>query len=368
MASTFTHVTLPQRVRFGRGLAARNLAEEVGRLGARRVMVVSTGRHEQLAPGLLEGLPVVLRWFDVRQHVPAGHADRARAAAREARADVVVAVGGGSAVGLAKAIALTERLRVVAVPTTYAGSESTDVWGLTEGGVKRTGNDVAVLPVVVVYDPALTDGMPVDLAVASGLNALAHAVDALWAPRADPVNGALAVEGARRLGVGLRAIAGKPAEAGVGPSEEQGRDEALLGAHLAAVAFASAGSGLHHKICHVLGGAYDLPHAATHAVVLPHVLALNAPAVPEAAGRLADALTGRPSAGQGPASAPAALESLRRALGAPDALRDLGMAERDLGDATRRCLEVVPPGNPVEVTGPVMTALLRAAWTGDRRH
>ena len=282
MATRFTHVTLPQRVRFGRGLVAEHLEEEVGRLGARRVMVVSTGREERDRPDLLDGIPVALRWREVRQHVPAEEAERARLAARAAGADLLLALGGGSAVGLAKAVALTDGIPVVAVPTTYAGSESTDVWGLTQGGTKTTGTDPAVLPVAVVYDPALTDRMPADLAVASGLNALAHCVDALWAPRADPVNRALALEGARLLAPGLRAVAaGTPGET---------RDGTLLGAHLAAVAFASAGSGLHHKVCHVLGGTYDLPHAATHAVVLPHVLALNARAVPDAVARLADAL------------------------------------------------------------------------------
>lgn len=356
MGDTFTHVTLPQRVRFGRGLVAEHLAQEVDRLGSRRVLVVSSGREERAVPDLLDGIPVALRWTDVRRHVPADLAERARVAAREVRADLVVAIGGGSAVGLAKAVALTDRVPVVAVPTTYAGSESTDVWGLTEGGVKVTGADPAVLPVAVVYDPALTDTMPTALAVASGLNALAHCVDALWAPRADPVNGALALEGARRLAVGLRAVV-----AGAG---EDGRDEALLGAHLAAVAFASAGSALHHKVCHVLGGTFDLPHAATHAVVLPHVLALNAPAVPGPSARLAAALGAPTAVAAGPASAVVALEALRSDLGAPTALRDHGLAEADLDEATARCLAVVPPSNPVPVTRAVMAALVRSAWAG----
>ena len=356
MGATFTHVTLAQRVRFGRGLVAEYLTEEVERLGSRRVLVISSGREERAAPDLFDDIPVVLRWSDVRQHVPVDHAERARAAAREVGADLVVAIGGGSAVGLAKAVALTDGICVVAVPTTYAGSESTDVWGLTEGGVKRTGTDPAVLPVAVVYDPALTDTMPATLTVASGLNALAHCVDALWAPRADPVNGALALEGARLLATGLRAV--------VSGAADGGRDEALLGAHLAAVAFASAGSALHHRVCHVLGGTYDLPHAATHAVVLPHVLALNAPALPGPSARLADALRMPGAAAADAASAVSALEALRVELGAPTALRDHGLAEGDLEDAVTRCLEVVPPSNPVPVTPAAMAALVRAAWAG----
>ena len=357
MATRFTHVTLPQRVRFGRGLVAEHLAEEVERLGSRRVMVVSTGREERDRPDLLDDIPVALRWTEVRQHVPVEDAERARQAARAAGADLLLALGGGSAVGLAKAVALTDRIPVVAVPTTYAGSESTDVWGLTLGGSKTTGTDPAVLPVAVVYDPALTDRMPTALAVASGLNALAHCVDALWAPRADPVNRALALEGVRLVATGLRAVA-----AG---AEGDDRDGALLGAHLAGVAFASAGSGLHHKVCHVLGGSYDLPHAATHAVVLPHVLALNGPAVPGAAAGLADALgAGGTEPGSGPASALLALNALRSDLHAPTALRDLGLAEGDLADATVRCLAVVPPSNPVPVSRDAMSLLLRSAWAG----
>ena len=356
MATTFTHVTLSQRVRFGRGLVAEHLEEEVGRIGARRVMVVSTGREERDRPDLLDGIPVALRWTEVRRHVPVAEAERARQAARAAGADLLLALGGGSAVGLAKAVALSDGIPVIAVPTTFAGSESTDVWGLTEGGTKTTGTDPAVLPVAVVYDPALTDRMPTDLAVASGLNALAHCVDALWAPRADPVNRALALEGARLLARGLRAVA-------AGTAGEV-RDGTLLGAHLAAVAFASSGAGLHHKVCHVLGGTYDLPHATTHAVVLPHVLALNGPAVPDAAARLADALGTSTGPADGPESAVRALDALRADLRAPTALRDHGLAERDLADATDRCLAVVPPSNPVAVTREAMTRLLRAAWAG----
>ena len=364
---TFTHVTLAQRVRFGRGLVRRHLGEEVDRLGAGRVMVVSSGREERADPHLLDGIPVALRWSEVRQHVPVAHAERARAAAREAGTDLVVAIGGGSAIGLAKAVALTEPVTVVAVPTTYAGSEATDVWGITQGAVKRTGTDPRVLPVSVVYDPALTDAMPVPLAVASGLNALAHAVDALWAPRADPVNEALALDGVRWLATGLRRLVADGDGDGDGDALDRGaggRDEALLGAHLAAVAFASAGSALHHRICHVLGGAYDLPHAATHAVVLPHVLALNGPGIPQQAGRLAGALGAPPEGGDATASALVALETLVGDLHAPTALRDLGLAEDQLADATQRCLDRVPPDNPVPVTHEVMAGLLRAAWAG----
>jgi uncharacterized protein YjbJ (UPF0337 family) len=201
----------------------------------------------------------------VREHVPLPTAEAARAAAKEVDADALLAIGGGSTVGAAKAVALTAWLPVVAVPTTYSGSEVTAVWGLTENGRKTTGTDPAVLPRVVVYDPELTATLPADLAAASGFNAMAHAVEAMWAPRRNPVSTAVAGEAIARLAAALRT--GDPAEL-------------LCGAWLGASSFAVAGSGLHHKLCHVLGGTFGLPHARTHAVVLPHVLVFNAPGAP----------------------------------------------------------------------------------------
>jgi maleylacetate reductase len=162
------------------------------------------------------------------------------------------------------------------VPTTYAGSEATNVWGLTEASRKTTGTDDRVLPVTVIYDAELTLSLPQGLSIASGLNALAHCIDSMWAPRTDPINQALAAEGIHALNDGLPAVSNDP-------NDLTGRELALYGAYLSAVAFASAGSGMHHKICHVLGGRWNLPHAQTHAVVLPYVLAFNAPAASAAA-------------------------------------------------------------------------------------
>lgn len=345
----YVHDTLPQRVRLASGEAAAAVAEEVAALGATRVMVIASEREASLAATVTAGLPVVLTYDEVVMHVPVEVAERARAAASQAGADVVVTVGGGSTTGLGKAVALTSDLPVIAVPTTYAGSEATDVWGLTEGSVKTTGVDRRVLPRAVVYDATLMTGLPVDLSVASGLNALAHCVDSLWAPRADPINAALATEGARALHAGLPAVVADPFSI-------EGREQTIHGAYLAAVAFASAGSGLHHKICHVLGGRYDLPHAQTHAAVLPHVLALNVPNAPEADARLAAAF-GAPTALTG-------LERLRTEVGAPRALRDHGFREDQIPDAVAAVLPVVPPSNPTPVTTENLTALLRAVWEG----
>jgi alcohol dehydrogenase class IV len=358
MTLRFVHETLAQRVLFGHGQGAEHLASEVQRLQGQRVMLIASDRDGALTDRLARDLPVAVRWSEVRQHVPVEVVQRARAAAASADVDVLVALGGGSTTGLAKAIALASGTAIVAVPTTYAGSEATNVWGMTEASVKTTGVDASVLPVAVVYDSALTMSLPVPLSVASGLNALAHCVDSLWAPRADPINRAISLEAARALAEGLPAVVADPT--GVA-----GRDQCLYGAHLAAVGFASAGSGLHHKICHVLGGAFGLPHAETHAIVLPHVLALNAPAVPAGAARLADAL-GHPGADESvaPAAAVEALTRLGAALDAPTALRDHGLREEDLPEAVERILPAVPESNPVPVTPENLTALLHAAWAG----
>ncbi|MEU3245888.1 maleylacetate reductase, partial [Streptomyces sp. NPDC006875] len=314
----FLHDTLPQRVRFASGEAAESLGDEVAALGARRVLVIAGAAERALAERVTGGLPVVHLHDEVVMHVPVEVADRARAAAAAHDADVLVSVGGGSTTGLAKAVALTTGLPIVAVPTTYAGSEATPVWGLTEGSAKTTGTDPRVLPRAVVYDAALTLGLPADLSAASGLNAVAHCVDSLWAPRTDPVNQALAAEGVRALRTGLPLVVKEP-------DALPGREQALYGAYLSALAFASAGSGLHHKICHVLGGMFNLPHAATHAVVLPYVLAFNGAAAPEAEQRLASAF-GTPTAGEG-------LALLRDRLDAPRSLQGLGMPSEGIAAA-----------------------------------
>jgi alcohol dehydrogenase class IV len=346
----FVHEPLPQRVCFEPEQVAAALLREVGELGAERAMVISSARQSELVSGITAGLPVALRYDDVAMHVPIETADRARAAAEKAGADALVCIGGGSTTGLAKAIALTSGLPIIAVPSTYAGSEATAVWGLTEGARKTTGVDGRVLPKVIVYDAGLTTSLPVEMSVASGFNALAHCVDSMWAPKADPINAAFAAEGIRTLQQGLPAVVAEP-------TALPGRELALAAAYLSAAAFASAGSGLHHKICHVLGGAYNLPHAQTHAVVLPYVLAFNAPAAPAAERRIAAAF-GSPTALEG-------LQDLRHALNAPQALRDYGFQESDIPAAAEMILPAVPPNNPRPVTIDDLRALLKAAWAGE---
>jgi maleylacetate reductase len=350
----FVHDTLPQRVVFGSGAAAVNLSNEIARLGATRVMLITAKAEADLADTIAKDIPVALRHDDVVMHVPVEVAERAREAAARSDVDALVSVGGGSTTGLAKAVAMTTGLPIVAVPTTYAGSEATPVWGLTEGAKKTTGTDLKVLPKVIIYDAALTMSLPVELSVASGLNALAHCVDSLWAPNADPINAAFAAEGIRSLAAGLPKVVADPMDL-------DGREHALYAAYLSATAFASAGSGLHHKICHVLGGKYNLPHAQTHATVLPYVLAFNGPAAPDAERRITAAF---PDTGPGTGSALAGLVALKQELNAPHALADYGFTEDSIPEAAEAILPSVPPSNPRPVTAGDLRALLRAAWAG----
>lgn len=352
----FRYDALPGRIVFGAGAARTALAAEMDALGARRVLLVVTEQELALSRELVEPFAdrVADVFTDVRPHVPAEVAQDARAAAERCAADVVLSVGGGSTTGTAKAVALTSGLPVVAVPTTYAGSEVTPVWGLTEAAHKTTGKDPRVLPRVVVYDPELTLTLPAGLSAASGLNALAHCVEAMWAPGANPVTSLMALEGIRALAAGLPAVVDDP-------SALPGRSDALYGAYLAGAAFAVAGSGLHHTVCHVLGGAYDLPHAQTHAVVLPHVLALYAPRLPDVERRVAAAL------GAAKGGAVRALVALAARTGAPGSLASVGLREQDAVEAARLVYEAVQakvPAGPLAVDAEQVAALIGAACSG----
>lgn len=351
----WTHETLAQRVVFAKGGAPAAVAEEIKALSGlgsqplSRAMVIASSREASLAAPIADAIPVALRHDEVVMHVPVEVAERARAAAAAADVDVIVTVGGGSTTGLGKAVALTTGLPMIAVPTTYAGSEATNVWGLTEGETKRTGVDPRVLPASIVYDASLLTSLPADLTVASGLNALAHSVDSMWGPRVDPIDRAICEESIRALATGLPVVAKDGADA-------EGIEQTLYGAYLAAAAFASAGSGMHHKICHVLGGMFNLPHAQTHSVVLPHVLAFNAPNAAEAEQRIARAF--------GSSTAVEGMAALYAEICAPRALKDYGMPEDGIAKAVPPILSAVPANNPTPLSEGSLTALLRAAWGG----
>jgi maleylacetate reductase len=348
LVPSFAYDALPGRVLFGVG-SVGHLGEEVDRLGGRRVLAIAGKRA---VDGLVERLGD--RWAasftDVQQHVPVEVAARAVAAAADAGADCLVAMGGGSATGMAKAVALEHPAPILAVPTTYAGSEVTPIYGLTGPEGKRTGRDLRVLPRTVVYDPALTTGLPAEVTGPSGMNALAHCVEATYAPGANPVTSLLAEEGARLLQRGLpRAVAD--------PADLSARSDTLLGAFMAGASMAAAGVGIHHQLCHLLGGAYRLPHAGLHAVVLPHVVHFVAPAARPQMARLADALGVDDVAG--------GIWDLGRRLDAPASLAELGLAEAELDRAAEQAVaRVVQTPRRAGVTE--LRALLGAAWRGGR--
>ena len=350
MIEPFTYQALPMRIVFGAGSLAQ-LPDEVAALGLTRVLVLCSPEQEatgqQVAAALGAKAAGVLA--EARMHVPIEVARRAREMAAELGADACVAVGGGSAIGLGKAIALEHALPVIAVPTTYAGSEMTPVWGLTEGGQKRTGRDPRVLPKSVLYDPELTLTLPAGMSATSGINAIAHAVEGLYAPDATPIVSLMAEEG-------VRALAGALPRVVADGADREARTEAQYGAWLCGAVLAATTMSLHHKLCHTLGGTLDLPHAPTHTVVLPYALAYNQSAAPKAVAALSRALGGVPDPAQ-------ALWELAGQLGAPRSLADLGMKEEDIAHIAELAV-ANPYANPRPVTRDGIESLLRAAWAG----
>jgi alcohol dehydrogenase class IV len=348
---SFTYEQLPLRVVFGAGALDR-LGDELDRLGLRRVLVLSTPGQRRLGEETLRRLGARAAGLHAEavMHVPIETARAGVAAVQTRDADGVVAIGGGSTVGLAKAIALETGLPIVAVPTTYAGSEMTSIYGLTEGGAKRTGRDKRVLPRTVLYDPLLTLALPAKVSGPSGMNAIAHCVEALYAPDANPVTSLMAEEGIRALGRSLPVVVREPGNV-------DARSEALYGAWLAGTALGAVAMALHHKLCHTLGGSFNLPHAETHTIVLPHAARYNASATEQAMARIARALA--------VADAPAALYDLAQAVGAPLALKAIGMKESDLDRAAEFATQN-PYQNPRPVERDAIRALLDDAFHGRR--
>jgi maleylacetate reductase len=337
------------RVVFGAGCIAR-LGAEVDLLGVSRILIVGTpGRSELLgrARELLAGR-VAGTFGGAVVHVPGKVAEDARESASAHRADAILAVGGGSAIGAAKAIALTTDLPIIALPTTYSGSEMTPLWGLTQDGAKRTGRDLRVQPRTVLYDPELSLDLPVSVSATSGMNAIAHCVEALYAPDANPVTSWMAEEGIRSLAASLPAIA-------VSPRDIAARTQAMYGAWLAGSALGAVQMGLHHKLCHTLGGSFNLPHAETHSVLLPYTAAYNMSAAGEAMRTVERAL--------GESPAPRALYDLERRLGTPESLAAIGLSSDDLERAADLAVERPYP-NPRPVTREGVLTLLQRAFKG----
>jgi maleylacetate reductase len=361
----FTYNQAPGRVVFGIG-AIEQLGREIELLGATRVLVLSTPGHRGQAEDVARrlGARAAGIYDQARMHVPVETARSARAEAERLAADCCVAIGGGSTIGLAKAIALVSGLPILAVPTTYSGSEMTAIHGITEAGLKKTGRDARVLPKTVIYDPALTLGMPARLSATSGMNAIAHAVEALYVPDANPVTSIMAEEGLRALAQGLPRVIRDPASLGA-------RSDCLYGAWLCGVALGTVGVALHHKLCHTLGGTWNLSHADTHTVVLPHAVAYNCASAPEAMRRIERALGIAAAAGgdavgaSGAANAAQALYDLALGLGAPVSLKEIGMNESDLDRAAQLATQAPYPNpRPVEYAG--IRKLLHDAYHGHR--
>lgn len=350
----FAYSNRDVRVVFASGSVTR-LSEEIETtLGRSKCFVVSTpgrsGLAKATAAGLEAGTRAVATFTGAAPHVPAAVVAAALEQLERSNPDCLVAVGGGSAIGLGKALARDTGLPLVAVPTTYSGSEMTDIWGVTDGERKTTGRDPGVAPRLVVYDPILTHTMPPDVTGPSGMNAIAHSVEALYASNTNPIVALVAADGIRRLARSLPVCVSDP-------ENRAARRDALCGAHFCGKALDMTTMGLHHKLCHVLGGMFGLPHAITHAVLLPHVVAHNAPAATDAVATVAESI--------GKSDAASGLWDLNQQLGIKQTLGDLGLQLADI-DAIIPSVTDMPYPNPVPVTADGVRNILDRAIAGRR--
>ena len=348
-----------QRVRFASG-SVDTLKAEVQQIGATRAIVLCTPEQRALAESIAAKLGdlAVAVYDKAVMHVPMETAKAARELARTLGADCAVAVGGGSTVGLGKAIALDSGLPIIAIPTTYAGSEMTPIFGLTEGGIKRTGKDVRVLPRSVIYDPLLTLSLPVGMSITSAINALAHAAEGLYSSDSNPVMNLMAEEGIRSI---ARAVPGITKDA----QNISAREDALKGAWLCGAVLGNVGMGLHHKLCHTLGGTFNLPHAPVHTVVISQALAYNSAAAPQAMERIALAMGVSEARAKDPLAAAQAVFDLAADHGAPTALKDIGMQKGDLQRARELAMQAQYP-NPRPLEAAAIDELLLNAFEGRR--
>ncbi|MGD0056191.1 MAG: maleylacetate reductase [Acidimicrobiales bacterium] len=346
--TSFDYDALAGRVVFGAGRRVE-LADEVRRMNASRVLLIADPHDHERLDEFREilGALCVASFTDIVQHVPRAKASVATALAREHGIDATVSVGGGSATGFSKAVALELGTPQLCVPTTYAGSELTPIWGLSEGGEKLTGRDLRALPATVIYDPELTLELPVEIAGPSAMNALAHAAEGLYAVGANPVTSILALEAVRVLSVHVPLMCSDP-------SDLEERSHVLYGAYLASATLAVAGTDLHHRTNHVLGGLFNLDHGQMNAVVLPYALAFNHPAIVEPYARLSEALG---------ADAASAVFDLARGINAPRSLAEIGMSADGIEQAVPLLVAAsaknVRPLNEVQAR-----AFLQACFTG----
>ncbi|WP_321968349.1 maleylacetate reductase [Burkholderia cepacia] len=350
MSATFTYDINPGRIVFGPG-TLNTVGDEIARLGAGRALILSTPFQRADARKLAESLgPLAAGVFSqATMHTPVDVTLRAVSAYAVVGADCVVALGGGSTIGLGKAIAWRNSAPQIVIATTYAGSEVTPILGQTEDGIKTTVRDAKILPEVVIYDAMLTLELPVAMSVTSGLNAMAHAVEGVYAKDRNPMSSLMAVEGVRALRDALSVIVKDP-------KDLPARTDALRGSWLCGSVLGTVGMSLHHKLCHTLGGSLDLPHAETHAIMLPHSAAYNAQVAEREMQPLADLFGG--SIGRG-------LYDFAKSLGAPLALKELGVKESQL-DLVADLAVKKPYWNPRPVERAGIRALLQCAWDGAR--
>lgn len=318
-------------------------------LGLCRALVLTTREQATQGEAIRASLgPMAIGLFSrATMHTPTEITEAALEIAKSA--DCLVAIGGGSTIGLAKAIALHTDLPQIVLPTTYAGSEATPVLGQTTNGIKETLRSPRVQPEVILYDPELIATLPAKLTVTSGLNAMAHAVEALYSRDANPLSDQLALGGVRAFKKGLPRVVANLDDLGA-------REETLFASWLCGTVLAQVGMALHHKLCHTLGGSFNMPHAETHAVLLPHSAAYNAPAATKALAPVAELFGGSIGAG---------LHDFAASLGAPLALRDFGLSRVDLDRAAALAVEK-PYWNPRPIEEEAIRALLERAWQGAR--
>jgi len=330
------------------------LRAEVDSLGARAALVLCTPRQRALAQQAVDALTNHRAdiYDQAVMHVPVDVVRDAQRVLHGAQADCIVAVGGGSTIGLAKALAIESSLPILAIPSTYSGSEMTSIYGITENGIKKTARDPRAMPRTVIYDPKLTLKLPFDISVTSGMNAIAHAAEGLYARDGNPVLALMAEEGIRAMGTGLRQLS-------LNADSLAARTHCLYGAWLCGTVLAGAGMALHHKLCHTVAGSFDLPHAHTHSIILPHAMAYNAAAAPEAMKRISHAL------GQDQTPASGALYDLGRELGVSMALQDIGMLDSDIDRAVDIAI-ATPYWNPSPIEHQGIRTLLQAAFEGRR--
>lgn len=347
----FVFTGLPTRVIFGSGTLA-HAADEVARLGRRRALVLSTPEQADAAEKLAAALGPLAAGVlaTARMHTPLAVTDAALATFEASGADCIVALGGGSTIGLGKAIAVRNGADQIAIPTTYAGSEMTDILGETAEGRKTTRRDPAIRPEVVIYDVDLTLSLPQALTMTSAINAVAHAAEALYAPEINPILRLMCADAMRAFSIGLPVLAKEP-------QDRAARADALYGAWLCGAALGSVSMALHHKLCHTLGGLFDTPHADTHAILLPHTIGYNAAAVPDVMAPVSAAFGGETPG--------AALWDFGQDIGAPLRLADLGLTSADLDRAAEQAVQAPYP-NPRAFDRASIRALLGAALEGAR--